>query len=135
MDDNRYYERAKKRVEEKKNFHHHLRSYIVVNLIMLFTGAFFRGWKWVAFFWGLGVFSHFVKAYGFMGMGADSEWEEQEIEREVQRMKKRAKYRSDRNPPHQNYDQGESDFDVDDYLDLDQPKPMPRKSYDEEDLV
>ena len=36
MDDSEYYERAKEKVEEKKNFHNHLRSYIIVNLIMLF---------------------------------------------------------------------------------------------------
>ena len=131
MGDSRYYEKAKKKVEEKKKFHNHLRSYIIVNLIMLVTGVFFRsrgGWIIAAFFWGIGLFFHYVKAYGFMGMGADDEWEEQEIEREVKKMKRRAKYhRSKANSPHED--------EMDDYLDLNTPKSVPQKKYDEEDLV
>lgn len=134
MSDSKYYERAKEKVEEKKKFHNHLRSYIVVNLIMLFTGVFFRsrgGWMMVALFWGIGLFSHYVKAYGFMGMGDDTDWEDQEIEKEMRRMKERAKNRN-RSAPHDDY---QDEMDMDDYLDLDQPKPMPRKQYDEDDLV
>lgn len=135
MSDSKYYERAREKVEEKKKFHNHLRSYIIVNMIMLFTGVFFRsrgGWMMVAFFWGIGLFSHYVKAYGLMGLGEDTDWEDQEIEKEVERMKARAKYRNDRNPPH---DKKQEDLDFDDYLDLDEPKPMPRKNYREDDLV
>ena len=137
MSDSKYYEKARERVEEKKKFHNHLRSYIIVNMIMLFTGTFFRsrgGWMMVAFFWGIGLFSHYVKAYGFMGLGENDDWEDEEIEKEVKRMKARAKYRNDRNPPH-NKRQEEADLDMDEYLDLDQPKPMPRKNYSEDDLV
>ena len=138
MDDSKYYERAREKVEEKKKFHNHLRSYIIVNLIMVFTGVFFRsrgGWMMVAFFWGIGLFSHYVKAYGFMGLGDHDDWEDQEIEKEVKRMKARAKYKNDRNPPHDKRQEEDIDFDMDDYLDLDQAKPMPRKKYSEDDLV
>lgn len=135
MDESKYYERAKEKVEEKKKFHNHLRSYIIVNLIMLFSGAFFRGWIMAAFFWGIGLFSHFVKAYGFMGLGEDSDWEDQEIEKEMKRMKARAKYKGNRTPPHDKHQEPDVDFDMDEYLDLDQPKPMPQKRYDENDLV
>lgn len=135
MNESKYYERAKEKVEEKKKFHNHLRSYIVVNLIMLFTGVFFRGWMMAAFFWGIGLFSHYVKAYGFFGLGDYDEWEDQEIEREVKRMKAREKYRHNRNPPHNHSQNQEDDFDPDEYLDLNEPKPMPRKNYDESDLV
>lgn len=136
MSDSKYYERAKEKVEEKKSFHNHLRSYIVVNLIMLFSGTFFRtrgGWAMVALFWGIGLFSHYVKAYGFMGMGDDTDWEDKEIEKEMKRMKARENQRN-RTAPHDDYDD-EMDLDMDEYLDLDQPKPMPRKQYDEDDLV
>lgn len=138
MSDSRYYEKAREKVEEKKKFHNHLRSYIIVNMIMLFTGVFFRsrgGWMMVAFFWGIGLFSHYVKAYGFMGLGDNDDWEDEEIEKEVERMKARAKYRNDRNPPHDKEQGADSDFDMDEYLDLDQPQPMPRKNYSEDDLV
>ena len=138
MNDSKYYERAREKVEEKKKFHNHLRSYIIVNLIMLFTGVFFRsrgGWTMVAFFWGIGLFSHYVKAYGFMGLGDVDDWEDQEIEKEVKRMKAREKYRNDRNPPHSKRQEDDFDFDMDDYLDLDQPPPMSRKKYSEDDLV
>ena len=137
MDESEYYERAKEKVIEKKKFHNHLRSYIVVNLIMLFSGTFFRtrgGWAMVALFWGIGLFSHYVKAYGFMGMGDDTDWEDKEIEKEMRRMKARAKNRSNKAPHDDDY-QEDTDFDMDDYLDLDQPKPMPKKRYDENDLV
>ncbi|MEM1124453.1 MAG: 2TM domain-containing protein [Bacteroidota bacterium] len=136
MSDSKYYERAKEKVAEKKKFHNHLRSYIVVNLIMLFSGVFFRsrgGWAMVALFWGIGLFSHYVKAYGFMGLGDDRDWEDKEIEKEMRRMRTRDQQRN-RTAPHDAYDQ-EEEIDMDDYLDLDQPQPMPRKKYDEDDLV
>ena len=118
------YERARAIVEEKKKFHGHLTSYLIVNVIMLFTGAFFRGWIWAAFFWGIGVFSHFLKAYGFMGFGNDPEWEDKEIEKEMRRMKRQRGQGKTRRP-------SESD----DFFDLNEPRPQPRKNYDEEDLV
>lgn len=128
-----YYEKAKKKVDEKKKFHRHLQSYIITNLIMVFTGAFWGGWKIAAMFWGIGLFSHFVKAYGFMGLSDDDpEWEEREIEKEVRRMKAKKANRST-SPP--SYRKAEDDFDVDTHLDLNEPRPMPRKKYDEEDLV
>ena len=134
MNDSKYYQRARERVEEKKKFHNHLRSYIIVNLIILFTGVFFRGWMMAAFFWGIGLFSHFVKAYGFFGIGNYDEWENQEIEKEVKRMKAKEKYRKKEDAPQSRY-QEEEKFDIDDYLDLDEPQPMPRKNYNEDDLV
>lgn len=137
MDEHKYYERAKEKVEEKKSFHNHLRSYIITNLIMLFVfkSLFFRGWMLVALFWGIGLFSHYVKAYGFFGFGDYDDWEDQEIEKEVEKMKAREKYRHDRNPPHDRRQTSGDDLDMDDHLDLDKPKPMPRKNYDESDLV
>jgi hypothetical protein len=133
MDDSHYYKKAKKKVEEKKKFHNHLQSYIIVNLIMVFMGRFFRGWITVAFFWGIGLFFHFIKAYGYLGEG--SNWEEKEIEKEVKRMRAREKYRGDRNPPHNKYSHPDNDLNMDEYLDLNQPNPTPQKKYDEEDLV
>lgn len=131
--ESKYYEKAKKKVEEKKKFHRHLQSYIIVNLIMVFTGSFRFGWYWAAFFWGIGLFSHFVKAYGFMGLSDDdTEWEEREIEKEVRRMKARKNHRSTSNSSN---NKPEEDFNVDDHLDLNKPRPIPRKKYDEEDLV
>jgi len=86
----------------------------------------------VALFWGIGLFSHYVKAYGFMGMGEDTDWEDKEIEKEMRRMKARRKNRRNQAPHDNDY---QEDADLEDYLDLDQPKPMPKKRYDENDLV
>ncbi len=136
--DSRYYDKARRRVEEKKKFNKHLQSYLTTNLIMFAMGfvlRFWRGWIIAAFFWGIGLLFHYIKAYGFPGMEEDDDWEEKEIEREVKKMKARDRYKYDREPPHRTNRGQEDDFDIDDYLDLDQPRPMPRKKYDEEDLV
>jgi len=134
MNNSKYYKKARQKVEEKKKFHNHLRAYIITNLIMLFTGAFFRGWITAAFFWGIGLIFHFIKAYGFFGFGNDEDWEEREIEKEVKRMRAREKYRDDRNPPHEK-DIEADELDMDDYLDLEELPPISRKKYDDNDLV
>ena len=117
------YEEAKKRVKKKKEFREHLQSFIVVNAIMLGMGwmfGFFNAWQTVIFFWGIGLVFHYVEVYGIPGMGNDEEWEQKELEKELRNL--------DRKP---NQD-AEAD---DEFLDLDAPRPVERKNYNEEDLV
>lgn len=62
---------AKKRVQEEKGFYTHLTVYIIVNILLLFINSDFKNegfnnWlNWnlyiTPFFWGIGLFFHWVK--------------------------------------------------------------------------
>lgn len=61
------YEKAQKRADEKISFLKHLYSYLTVNVI-LFVVNFLTSpnewwFLWVAFFWGIGLISHFIRVY------------------------------------------------------------------------
>ncbi len=83
-------QKAKKRVKEKLDFHKHLRSFIVTNLMFLGFILFYGGsWLWMMcmFFWGMGLFSQYLKIYGFGKNGYLSEdWEEEIIQEEMRKM-------------------------------------------------
>ncbi len=89
MSDNPY-TRAKKRVQMKKGFYNHLAVYIAVNIFMmiLMTIADGEPFGWIipALGWGIGLFSHYVRVFGFPfgGIGG-KDWEEKEIEKELER--------------------------------------------------
>ncbi len=66
--DERLYQLAIKRVEEKRSFFIHLAAYILVN--GLFWTVYFwnggGGFPWpafISFFWGIGVAAHFIEAF------------------------------------------------------------------------
>ena len=131
-----YYDKAKKKVKKKKKFNSHLYSYLTTNAV-LFAMSFWnpalrRIWIMVAFFWGIGLFTDYVKAYGFPGMEEEEEWEQKEIEKEMRRME--AKDRWQNRPPNRSRP-ADDELDMDDYLDLDKPRPVPKKKYRDEDLV
>ncbi len=113
----KYRRKAEKRVKEKIEFHKHLRSFIIVNLIMLAMILFNGGsWIWMMgmFFWGIGLFSHYIKIYGLGKKGyLSQDWEEEMIQDEMRKMG------------------GEED---DDHLELDRIKEK-KPLYDERDLV
>ncbi|GJM31819.1 MAG: hypothetical protein DHS20C18_08200 [Saprospiraceae bacterium] len=111
-----YRREAERKVKEKIKFHNHLRSFIVVNTLMLgltlFQG---QGFSWIPiiFFWGIGLFSHYMKVYGLGSSGyLSKQWEENMIEKEMRKMKP----------------------EEDDFLDLDKIKEK-KPLYDERDLV
>lgn len=122
------YKEAKKRVKKKKEFREHLQSFIVVNALMLGMGwmfGFFGAWKMVIFFWGIGLVFHYVEVYGIPGMGNDEDWEKKELEKELRNMETSDpanRSRQDETTP-------------DDSLDLNSPRPIEQKKYNEEDLV
>jgi hypothetical protein len=82
---------AKKRVEARKGFFSHLAAYIIVNVILVLiwflsgSGGSPPWFIWTAAFWGVGVVAHCIVV--FVAPGAD--WEQREIEKEVQRIKKK----------------------------------------------
>lgn len=84
------YELARKRVKKKKGFYTHLAIYVIVNafiLIMNFLEHPFRLELGPLIPWGVGLAIHYLSVFGFPGSGILSkEWEEREIQRELDRM-------------------------------------------------
>ena len=91
MSEQELYDKARKRVEEKKGFFIHLTFYIIVNFMLVLIWAFASGggFPWFVFplgGWGIGILFHFLGVFVFSGQ---TEWERRAIEREVERMRKR----------------------------------------------
>ena len=91
MEDHKIYLEAQRRVRQKAKFFKHLYTYVIVVGIMFFL-TLFRGRPFafipVALFWGIAVLFHYLKVFGIPGSGILSqEWEEEEIEKEIRRMK------------------------------------------------
>ena len=83
--------RAEERVEKKLRFYKNLQAYIVVNAFLavinwLFTPDFW----WVlfpVFFWGIGVFIDFTKAYVFTDRFSQ-DYRERKIQEEMEKLGK-----------------------------------------------
>ena len=92
LSDQELYEKARRRVEAKKSFFIHLSVYIIVNILIFIiwfvTGA---GYPWFIFplaGWGVGLLFH---ALGVFAWAENTEWEHREVEKEVERLRKRSK--------------------------------------------
>ena len=78
------YLRAKKRVESIIGFYWHLASYIVVNVFLILLIGFNAGFSGfgpyaTAFFWGIGLFFHFIGVFGF-NFFLGKNWEQRKLE-------------------------------------------------------
>lgn len=141
MKEDKHYKRARRKVKDKKDFYKHLNSYITTNIIMLGMGlylGFWRGWIPVIFFWGIGIFTHYVKTFGFPGFDNpdDENWEEKEIEKEMNRLKTLEELKERELPPLEKEEDAVNDtsLDIDEHLDLKEPEEI-KRNYDESDLV
>ena len=84
------YEKARKRVEEKKGFYTHLAVYIVINILLVIIWAFPSGGgpPWFLFplgGWGIGLLFHFLGVFVF---SKQTGWDRREMEKEVERMRR-----------------------------------------------
>lgn len=84
------YQRAKKRVDNIKGFYWHLFWYLLVNLFLIIligynTGSFshFATYS-TAFFWGIGLFFHFLGVFG-TNLLFGKKWEQNQIEKIMSR--------------------------------------------------
>ena len=95
MNDREIYERAHKRVKAKKDFYSHLTSYFITMIFLFFINVFTSpGYLWVmwpAMGWGIGLAFHAVEVFGVFG-NREEEWEEQELKKEIARLKRNRKY-------------------------------------------
>ncbi|MEO1517797.1 MAG: 2TM domain-containing protein [Bacteroidota bacterium] len=91
------YELAKKKVEKKKGFYQHLTTYVsvigVLALINLFTTPGRFWFIFPALAWGISIAIHYFSVFGIPG-GPDlsEEWEEAEIEAEMERMRRHRRH-------------------------------------------
>ena len=76
------YEKAKKRVEELKDFYNHLVIYIVIitflAVVNLLTAPGFWWFLFVAFFWGIGLVAHALSVFSRRGLFS-KDWEDCKI--------------------------------------------------------
>ena len=83
------YTQARRRVKEKKRFYTHLSTYLVMGaffFILNFLTSPGRWWfYWPMLGWGIGVAMQYVKVFGLPGGLGSSEWENREIEKEMQK--------------------------------------------------
>lgn len=88
------YIKAKKRVKEIKGFYIHLTVYILVNIFIssVIVFSLTRGGDYSIadaisnfgvystwFFWGIGMFFHWLGVFGFRSLGFGKDWEERKI--------------------------------------------------------
>jgi uncharacterized RDD family membrane protein YckC len=80
--DDETYLRAKRRVQEIKDFYAHLIVYIIVNAVLVLINLLVTpGFLWFLFpliGWGIGLFFHAVFGFGIFGVFT-KEWEDKKI--------------------------------------------------------
>ncbi len=97
MNESKAYKAAKKRMLLKKGFYKHLGTYIAVGIFFLGLNTFTYSqgepdiWFHVPMMgWAVGLLIHYFSVFGLPGTNIlTQEWEEEEIERELWRMRGR----------------------------------------------
>lgn len=91
------YLRAKKRVEAISGFYWHLASYVIVNIFLILLIGFNAGFSGfgpyaTAFFWGIGLFFHFIGVFGFNFI-LGKNWEQRKMDEFMEKEReKHSKY-------------------------------------------
>ena len=84
---------AKKRVKKRKEFYHHLVSYVSVNVFLLILNLLTSpSALWFSFpmlGWGIGLLFHYVDVFGIPGFGMlDKDWEAREMDTELRKIRR-----------------------------------------------
>lgn len=100
------YNRARRQVKKKKGFYKHLSAYIAVGIFFLAMNllTFKDSQEWWFFFpmlpWGVGLLIHYFSIFGLPGVQAlTPEWEEKELHREMERLRRQQHLEKDSSPP------------------------------------
>ncbi len=111
-----------RRVRRKKGFYKHLYAFVGVSLGLFILNIFSSDTLWFQYpaaSWAIGLLVHYFTVFGLPGLGpADEAWEQEEYEREWNRMRR-------------HYDELEL---PDDEIDLDEI-PQLRREWKDSDLV
>lgn len=133
MKEEDFYEKAEKRVNDKKGFYIHFGVYLVVGIFLFALNMITsRGTLWFHFpvlSWGIGVAIHYITIFGLPGTRIlTDEWEEEELDREISKLKRiHGKKQLKRNLLNSGHE--------DDTLDLRELDKQTEDLFDEEDLV
>jgi len=86
----RRYEIARKRVEEKKKFYQHLTTYLTMSVFFVLINLFTSPGRWWFIFpvlgWGIGIVSQYFKVFGPPGLNTDGDWEERAMQEELRKL-------------------------------------------------
>lgn len=91
------YEEAQKKVKAKKSFFYHLLAYVFI-IGMLYAIMYFENNGAllpviiVGLSWGIGLVAHYLATFGTENLeviGISSDWEEDELEKELERLKRK----------------------------------------------
>lgn len=91
--EDKIYEMARKRVNEKKGFYRHFSVYLAVGAFFFIMNilTYYDSYEWWFFFpmvpWGAGLAIHYFSVFGLPGGPMSREWEEQELRREMDRLR------------------------------------------------
>lgn len=97
MENEDIYTKANKRVKAKKGFFYHFVAYAFV-IGMLYAIMYFENEGQmlpviiVALSWGIGLAAHYLKTFGTENLdvlGINSNWEEEELEKELERLRRK----------------------------------------------
>lgn len=87
------YEEAKLRVKKMTGFYTHLTVYIIINTYLIFFNGHNRSFTngeiefsrfYTAFFWGIGLFFHWLSVFGFNWL-FNKKWEERKIQELIEK--------------------------------------------------
>ncbi|MHB8105604.1 MAG: 2TM domain-containing protein [Dehalococcoidales bacterium] len=84
------YQRAKRRVDDKKSFYAHLAAYLVFNIVFVIIWAVTSPGGYAWFIWPLGGWTVAIvfHALGTFVFHKDSKWEQESVEKEAAKIKK-----------------------------------------------
>ena len=89
------YQEAVKKVKEIKGFYSHLISYIGTNLFFLFINLKYSPevywFFWPMFSWGIGLFFHGMRVFGYFPFFS-KDWEERKIKEFIEQEKSNKKH-------------------------------------------
>ncbi len=131
MNHDQLYEKAASRVKAKKGFIYHLLAY-VLTLALLYAIMYFENdgellpVLIVGLSWGIGLAAHYFYAFGTENLedfGVSSDWEEEELEKELDRLIRKRELREQIEKEHSLLDKSER-------LDLKEPVERPLKNED-----
>lgn len=91
------FEEARKKVEAKKGFFYHFLAYAFVLALLSFIMYFENGGNYfpvvvVALSWGIGIATHYFKAFGTENLatfGINPDWEEEQLENEIEKLRRK----------------------------------------------
>lgn len=125
----REFRAARKQVKKKKGVFIHLAVFLSTALFFFLMNFVTSPDDWWWFFpmlpWGMGLAIHYLVVFGFPGSGVLSrEWEEKELQKELQQRGLAQKYHQELPAPEE-----------EELFDLGQPQKMRQKQWDEDEIV